>query len=263
MDAALARRSGRMVLAGVVLGAASGVAYVLIVAPFGLAPLLRGATAGALIAGGIGAIEVFGVASAIGRRMRRLPFAAFIAAKTTLWLTWIVPVLLVIRIVAPYPDALQPTAIGADVAYSLAISLALVALLELDRLLGRHVLWRLVTGRYHRPVIEDRAFLLLDLEGSSAIAETIGDERFLALHAGSIAIGEVGDVRREIMFLGDTLNTAARIEQECRRLGRRALISGDLLARLAPPAGMRVGALGDVMLRGKGRAVALHAIEFD
>ncbi|MCE9618713.1 MAG: adenylate/guanylate cyclase domain-containing protein [Planctomycetes bacterium] len=334
MDTALARRRAHIVLVGAAIGAALGFAYMLAIEPPGWAAAARGMAAGAAIAGGVTLLETYGAASAAGRALRRLPFAAFVAVKVGLWIVWIMPVLAVVRHFAP-PTERGTFVLAGDALYSLAVSFVIVSLMEVDRLLGPGVLWRLVIGRYHRPVLEDRAFLLLDIESSSGIAEDIGDERFLgllhrvitdvseaivahggeiyrfvgdgiivswptvaavrdarilhclaavvavmernretyrsefgvaplgraAMHAGPIAVGEVGDARREIAFLGDTLNTASRMDQECRKLGRRALISSDLLARLAVPDGMRVESLGDVMLRGKSHTVALHAIE--
>ena len=39
------------------------------------------------------------------------------------------------------------------------------------------------------------------------------------LHCGPVVTGEMGSVKREIVFLGDTVNTAARIQELCRETG--------------------------------------------
>jgi hypothetical protein len=39
------------------------------------------------------------------------------------------------------------------------------------------------------------------------------------VHAGPLVAGEIGGFKREIALLGDTMNTAARIEQACRTPG--------------------------------------------
>jgi len=84
--------------------------------------------------------------------------------------------------------------------------------------------------------------------------------RFRAgLHVGTLVIGEMGEDSREIAYLGDTLNTAARLEQACRERNRRLLISGDLLSKLALPPDVAVEALGDVTLRGKQKPLALYS----
>jgi adenylate cyclase len=50
-----------------------------------------------------------------------------------------------------------------------------------------------------------------------------------AIHSGEIVAGEIGDVRREIAYVGDTLNVAARLLEAAKELGRDVLVSDDLL----------------------------------
>ena len=48
--------------------------------------------------------------------------------------------------------------------------------------------------------------------------------RFWAgLHLGPVVAGEIGTIKHEIAFLGDTLNAAARIQQACKELQREVL----------------------------------------
>jgi adenylate cyclase len=56
------------------------------------------------------------------------------------------------------------------------------------------------------------------------------------LHCGPVVTGEMGSVKKEIVFLSDTLNTAARIQELCRQTGDRVLRSADLIDRLEPSA---------------------------
>src|SRR5262245_3846317 len=49
---------------------------------------------------------------------------------------------------------------------------------QLNRMLGPGTLVNLLLGRYHRPVAEDRIFMFLDLNDSTAIAEKLGPLRF-------------------------------------------------------------------------------------
>jgi adenylate cyclase len=81
-----------------------------------------------------------------------------------------------------------------------------------------------------------------------------------ALHAGTLIVGEMGDVKREIVMLGDTMNTAARIEDVARETGDAILISQALADRLPLPPGVRLRGLGPVPLRGRG-TLALAAVE--
>jgi adenylate cyclase len=67
-------------------------------------------------------------------------------------------------------------------------------------------------------------------------------------------------VRKEIVFLGDTVNTTARIQELCRQTGDRVLASADLIDRLELPPGVAKRSLGDLRLRGKGADLALYAL---
>jgi adenylate cyclase len=80
------------------------------------------------------------------------------------------------------------------------------------------------------------------------------------LHCGTVVTGEMGSVRREIVFLGDTVNTTARIQELCRQTGDRVLASADLIDRLELPPGIAKRSLGDLRLRGKGADLGLYAL---
>ena len=84
-----------------------------------------------------------------------------------------------------------------------------------------------------------------------------------ALHAGLLIVGEMGDVKREIVMLGDTMNTAARIEGVCRAMQKNYIASAPALARAAMPAGVRTESLGPVPLRGKESGIELFALTRD
>ena len=80
------------------------------------------------------------------------------------------------------------------------------------------------------------------------------------LHCGPVVTGEMGSERKEIVFLGDTVNTTARIQELCRETGDRVLASADLIDRLELPRGIAERSLGDLRLRGKGADLALYAL---
>ena len=81
----------------------------------------------------------------------------------------------------------------------------------------------------------------------------------IGLHAGDVFCGAVGDeARLEFSVLGDTVNVAARLEQETKTVGLRLVVSGDLLAAAGETAnGMEWRPLGSRTLRGRARAVDL------
>ena len=82
-----------------------------------------------------------------------------------------------------------------------------------------------------------------------------------ALHCGPVAIGELGTIKMEIAFLGDTMNTAARLQQACRDTGQRVLASAALVNRLAAlPPGIAQRSIGRLRLRGKENEIELYAL---
>jgi len=80
------------------------------------------------------------------------------------------------------------------------------------------------------------------------------------LHAGPVVAGELGDIKQEISFLGDTVNTTARIKDMCREANRPVLLSGELLAKLPLPDGIEPETLGPVRLRGREQAIDLFGL---
>jgi adenylate cyclase len=80
------------------------------------------------------------------------------------------------------------------------------------------------------------------------------------LHCGAVVTGEMGSVKKEIVFLGDTVNTTARIQDLCRQTGDRVLASAELIDRLELPPGVAKRSLGDLRLRGKGADLSLYAL---
>ena len=80
------------------------------------------------------------------------------------------------------------------------------------------------------------------------------------LHGGDVTGGEIGDLRRQIVFVGDILNTAARLEEYAKRTGYDLVVSGTLLARLTLPPGVVATPCGELELRGKAARVAAYGL---
>ena len=81
-----------------------------------------------------------------------------------------------------------------------------------------------------------------------------------ALHTGLVVAGEMGDSKLEIVLLGDTVNTAARIGQACRQLDRAFLVSAEALALIELPSGAESERMPPTVLKGKSQQVRLYAI---
>jgi adenylate cyclase len=81
------------------------------------------------------------------------------------------------------------------------------------------------------------------------------------LHGGAVTAGELGDLRQQIVFVGDILNTAARLEEHAKRTGLGLVASGAVLDRLRLPDGVAATPCGELELRGKQERVAAYGLE--
>lgn len=220
--------------------------------------------------------------------------------------------------------------------YALLIVLVLVFLGSVAQKLGPGVLWNWLIGRYHEPREERCVFLFLDLRGSTALAERLGDRRFSALirdaffditpallehgarvshfigdevvlywtirkgarpgpefarcffaiqdllarlapkylqrygvvpefkagaHWGTVIATDVGQIKSEIVFHGDVLNVASRLERLCGEEGAALLVSGELASALAEEKGFAVDDLGERQLKGKEQAQRVASVK--
>ncbi|MBI1939282.1 MAG: adenylate/guanylate cyclase domain-containing protein [Ignavibacteriales bacterium] len=81
------------------------------------------------------------------------------------------------------------------------------------------------------------------------------------IHIGKAVAGEVGVIKKEIVFSGDVLNTAARIQTKCNEYGVKLLASEDLIAKLNFAPDYKAVEIGEVTLRGKQSPTRLYSIE--
>ncbi|MCB0764475.1 MAG: adenylate/guanylate cyclase domain-containing protein, partial [Flavobacteriales bacterium] len=79
-------------------------------------------------------------------------------------------------------------------------------------------------------------------------------------HYGQVTTGEVGSVKKERIFSGDVVNTAARIQNSCNAHGVDNLLSKELLDVLQLPSSYVVREIGNIDLRGKRNAMSLWTI---
>lgn len=82
-----------------------------------------------------------------------------------------------------------------------------------------------------------------------------------ALHLGEVIAGEVGEQRRAIVFHGDVMNTASRLEQATREVGCRFIASADALQALGPQPDMEFRDLGALALRGRKEPIRASGVE--
>jgi adenylate cyclase len=335
-------RPVRDILWFTLIGAVVGAAYGHLMAVSDGRPLLglggvpRGIITAVVIIGILFSLER-GLAQPAMARLRGAPFLVHLAIKSAIYLAVILLGLVVGARLFP-----APAEVGVwlpierwDVLFSFAAVLAVRFVDDVDHLLGQNALLNFITGRYYRPRLEQRVFLFIDIEGSTALAERLGElgfhrlvNRFVVditspivaaageihryvgdeliatwklpdgiadahcvracfdamdrlavlgpsyrrdfgtavncragLHCGPVVTGEMGSIKKEIVFLGDTVNTAARIQEFCRQTGDRVLASGTLVDLLELPSGIVKRPLGDLRLRGKESEIVLYALE--
>ena len=80
------------------------------------------------------------------------------------------------------------------------------------------------------------------------------------LHFGKVVSAQIGDLKKEIVYNGDVLNTTARIQDECNKYNRDCLVSGTLMNRLSKKNGFLWERIEAVTLRGKGTEVELFSV---
>jgi adenylate cyclase len=82
------------------------------------------------------------------------------------------------------------------------------------------------------------------------------------IHVGESTVGEIGIMKKDIVYSGDVLNTTARIQGECNKYGVDILISAELLSKLGSmDSNYEIEAKGVYSLKGKENVVGLISIK--
>ena len=81
------------------------------------------------------------------------------------------------------------------------------------------------------------------------------------LHGGHVIVTWVGELKKEIVYIGDVLNTTARIQEDCKRLSKDFLISEDLLNRISGLETIRATFVEETTPRGKEERIKLYSLE--
>ncbi len=81
------------------------------------------------------------------------------------------------------------------------------------------------------------------------------------VHMGEVTAAEVGVVKKEIAYHGDVLNTAARIQGECNKLGHALLASETIIQHSNVPESFTAELMDAPLLRGKQQAVKIYGVK--
>lgn len=81
------------------------------------------------------------------------------------------------------------------------------------------------------------------------------------MHFGKVSTGTVGTLKKEIIYTGDVLNTASRIEGLCNKHDVNLLLSKSLVDRLPINHDYIPRRIGEINLRGKSTEIMLYTVE--
>lgn len=80
------------------------------------------------------------------------------------------------------------------------------------------------------------------------------------LHVGPVTAGEIGALKKEIVFTGDVLNATARIQGLCGEYARDLLVSGQLVEYLGRQSGFKSEHVASTRLRGREEPMSLFGV---
>jgi len=184
--------------------------------------------------------------------------------------------------------------------YAGFLNIIYLFMIEVSNSLGTSVFWNFFSGKYHKPKVEQRVFMFLDLKDSTRIAEQLGHQTYyeflnqffedvsrvvletwgeiyqyvgdevvihwpwqkgeesihcffrikqkielehtnyqehfgvipefrVGIHGGLVSIGEIGTLKKDILYIGDVLNATSRIQEIGKKQGKEILVSEDTL----------------------------------
>jgi adenylate cyclase len=155
-----------------------------------------GALFGSTMGAAVFALERFVLRRNSGAVLRRLPFLAYFALRSALYVGILLSINeLAIRLASPEGRFVPIDQV--DILASVIASVGGVLLIGVNDLLGPGVLFDFAAGRYYHPRKEERTLLFIDMRSSTAIAERLGEARFLDflnrfVFDVSVAIAEAG-----------------------------------------------------------------------
>ncbi len=82
------------------------------------------------------------------------------------------------------------------------------------------------------------------------------------VHMGKVTAVEIGEIKKDIAYHGDTLNTAARIQGVCNEYKKDLIISEYVLKKIETGHGMKTETLGMILLRGKTEKVGIVSVDY-
>ncbi len=89
----------------------------------------------------------------------------------------------------------------------------------------------------------------------------VAPELKAGLHHGEVTAGEIGVIKRDIVYSGDVLNTASRIQEQCNAYQVDFLISKPTFDLIANKNAFELIPLGNIELRGRSEKVQINTLK--
>ena len=81
------------------------------------------------------------------------------------------------------------------------------------------------------------------------------------LHSGEVVTGEMGEIKKEIVYMGDVVNTTARILDQCKEMESDFMVSQEIINGISNDSGKYdIKSIGEKKLRGKKNMIELFSI---
>jgi adenylate cyclase len=81
------------------------------------------------------------------------------------------------------------------------------------------------------------------------------------IHWGEVATGEIGSVKKDIVYSGDVLNTTARIVALCNQYNETLIISESMYEELKQAVGFQFNYIASPVLRGKKNPLGIYGVK--
>lgn len=81
------------------------------------------------------------------------------------------------------------------------------------------------------------------------------------INCGTVTVAEIGELKKEIAYHGDVLNTASRIQDQCNEHNKPFLISSNMYRKIPRTGLFRIDLIGETLLKGKLNPVAIYSVD--
>lgn len=81
------------------------------------------------------------------------------------------------------------------------------------------------------------------------------------LHLGMVTVVEIGEIKRDIAYHGDILNTTSRIQSVCNEYNKKLLASESIIEKAGLTPNVKMESLGMIQLRGKEQMIGIVSLD--